>query len=316
MACPSLALAQSFTVTDTNGQASVGKDQQSYNGAQLKQQYPVGYWGKTGESSQLTIELGQSNSFHLLDESEAKVEGESNPGSSWYRVVKLKVGTANINHNSGSGLKLECETPTAVCGAQGTVFAVTAEDGTYSVSSGHIRVSSPYEGSLILDHVIGGKVVYAPGKDNTYAHATDLSGTVTISGLKLTARSATFTVAKKRDASGETIVHIESGTLGGTPSGYYVPSSKGLVPNAAAVGLVVDYVNKAQAEAHYNTQLQSARAATRTAAQHGLVAGALAGRLDAAAKAADDARQLLFARSTIRAVNADTVNQIQNLSTH
>src|SRR5882762_3035888 len=113
--------AQNFTVSVTHGQAVIGKDRGSYQAAVDNSSYTIPAWGKTEDNSSLTITFNPENRFRLLPNSEAQVTtgGAGDSNSSWHRVVNLKIGSASFDHSTGAtpAIHLDCETPTAVCGA-------------------------------------------------------------------------------------------------------------------------------------------------------------------------------------------------------
>src|SRR5260221_3986754 len=231
----SRGLAQTFTVSVTHGQVEIGKDRGSYQAATVNASYSIPCWGKTEDNSSLTIAFNPENRFRLLPNSEAQVTtgGESDSSSAWHRVVSLKIGEASFDHNAGPApaIHLDCETPTAVCGAVGTQYDVDATHGVYSVASGRISVSSSQEGSSLRMPCVqsAGTVTYAPGRENTYSHG-DFSGTIVIGGNTFRASGASFTVAKGQGSSSEIAVHIGSGTLGGVGPGDYLMDGGSLKP--------------------------------------------------------------------------------------
>ena len=73
--------AQIFTVSVTHGQAEIGKSRDSYHAATVNSSYSIPAWGKTEDSSSMTIAFNPENRFRLLPNSEAQVttggEGDS-----------------------------------------------------------------------------------------------------------------------------------------------------------------------------------------------------------------------------------------------
>lgn len=300
--------AQSFTVSVVHGQASLGKDRSSYETAVVGSNHTIPSWGKTEDNSSITIDFNAENRFRLLPDSEAEVTtgGEDDSGSAWHRVVKLNIGSAQFDHNAGTApvVHLDCQTPTAVCGAVGTEYEVDATKGTYSVTSGHIAVSSDQEGELTMSYIgAGGNVVYNPGRENTYSHGS-FTGTVVIDGKPFRAVDADFTVAKLRDSSQETAVHIASGTLSGTGSGDYVMDGGDLTKvTGKAVAIHPQYLAAAQEEGRLSVERAADEASNRTFGRDS--------ELRKATAEATRLRKLLFTRETVREINKQTVQAVQ-----
>ncbi|HUB68054.1 MAG TPA: FecR domain-containing protein [Candidatus Methylacidiphilales bacterium] len=295
------APAQVFLVTGANGQAQVGRDQHSYQPAVVNSNHSLPSWGRTGDNSSLTIAFNAENKFRLLPNSEAQVyAGDGDSNSAWHRVVGLKIGTATISHDTGAApaVKLDCETPTAVCGAVGTEFEVDATEGKYSVSQGRISLISHQEGDLVMPRIVGGTVVFNPGAQNTYSNG-DFSGVVILDGVTMQAAGADFTVAKKLDSSSETAVHIASGRLGGTGPGDYVMEGGRLKPvDPSKASIHPQYLAAAKREGALSVERAALRASSNRVAPRGLDAA-----LSAAAARATALREELFNRETAREVN-------------
>lgn len=301
------ARAQIFTVSVAHGQAEVGKSRDSYSAAVVNSTYPIPSWGKTADNSSLTIAFNPENRFRLLPNSEAQVTtgGEDDSNSAWHRVVSLKIGEASFDHNAGAApaVHLDCQTPTAVCGAVGTEYDVDATHGIYTVSSGTISVKSDQEGNLTLPSVgAGGTVTYNPGQENTYSKG-NFTGTVLLDGTQFHASDANFTVAKKRDASSETAVHIASGTLGGVGPGDYLMNGGNLQRvTGKAVDVHPQYLAAAKTEGALSVEAAADRAANRPFDQ--------AAELRSATAEASRLRELLFTRETIRETVKQTVQDV------
>jgi hypothetical protein len=309
VACCGLAEAQNFSVTVTHGDAEIGKDRASYQAAAVNSSYSIPAWGKTEDSSSLTIAFNPQNSFRLLPNSEAQVTtgGEGDSSSAWHRVVSLKIGEASFDHNAGTApaVHLDCETPTAVCGAVGTEYDVDATKGIYKVSSGHIAVSSDQESNLSLPNIgAGGSVTYNPGRENTYSRG-NFTGTVHLDGNSFHASDADFTVAKKLDSSSETAVHIESGTLGGVGPGDYLMDDGKLQPVASgskAATIHPEYLAAAKTEGALSVERAADRAANKTFGRDA--------ELSSATAEATRLREELFTRETTRELNKQTVQSV------
>ena len=305
--------AQNYTVVAAHGDAELGKDRSSYKPAEAGSTNSIPSWAKTADNSSLTIAFNPENKFRLLALSEAQVTtgGESDSTSEWHRVVSLKIGQASFDHNLGTApaVHLDCETPTAVCGAVGTEYDVDATAGVYSVSSGQISVSSDQEGALTLTNInAGGTVTYNPGRENTYSKG-NFTGTVRIDGVSFRAADADFTVAKLVDSSSETAVHISSGTLGGTGPGDYLMDGGKLQRVAAgskAATIHPQYLAAAKLEGRLNVERAADRATNRAF-------GAEA-ELENATAEATRLRKELFTRETVREINKQTVQSIQDAS--
>ena len=302
------AAAQSFTVTVTHGQTELGKDQNSYQPAVVNSTYAIPAWGKTADNSSLTITFNADNRFRLLPNSEAQVTtgGEGDSNSAWHRVVSLKIGQASIDHNAGAAptVHLDCETPTAVCGAVGTEYDVDATHGIYNVKSGNISVHSDTENDNLKMAIIheGGTVTYAPGRENTYSNG-DFSGTVLIGGHTFRAASAGFSVAKLQGSDSEIAVRITSGSLGGNPPGSYVLEGGKLVTvTGKAATIHPQYLEAAQKEGALNVQRAADRASNRPFGQDA--------ELKSATAEATKLRHELFNRNTDREINKQVTQEI------
>lgn len=304
------APAQDFTVSSTHGDAQVGKDQHSYQAAAANSIYQVPSWGKTGDNSSLTISFNPKNSFRLLPNSEAQViNGDGNSSSAWHRVVALKIGSAHIDHDTGASpsVKLDCETPTAVCGAVGTSYDVDATTGTYSVSSGKISVGSGDEDNLSAT-VSGGSMVYDPGTQNTYSHGS-FTGTVRLNGNTYHASDCTFTIAKIHDSKGESALHISSGTLGDFGKGDYISDGSGFkrVDSGSQATIHAQYLDAAKDEGRLRVKRAAYLAANRSSPVS-------AGDVASAAATATELRNKLFTRATTRETVKQTVDAVRNAS--
>jgi hypothetical protein len=310
LACCLLAIpahAQNFTVSVVHGDTQLGKDRSSYQPAVINTTHAIPAWGKTADNSSLTIAFNDQNRFRLLPNSEAEVTtgGESDTASAWHRVVSLKIGTASFDHNAGTApiVHLDCQTPTAVCGAVGTEYDVDATNGIYSVTSGTISVSSDQEGNLSLSSIeAGGTVTYNPGRQNTFSRG-NFTGTVRLNGVRFHASDATFTIAKELDANAETAVRIDSGTLGGYGAGSYTMDGAKLKPvESKNASVHAQYLAAAQKEGALNTERAADHAANRTFGRDD--------ELQAAAAEATRLREELFNRETVREINHQVVQQV------
>ena len=299
--------AQIFTVSVTHGQAEIGKSRDSYHAATVNSSYSIPAWGKTEDSSSMTIAFNPENRFRLLPNSEAQVTtgGEGDSNSAWHRVVSLKIGEASFDHNAGTAptIHLDCETPTAVCGAVGTVYDVDATRGIYSVSQGSISVSSDQEDNLTLPSIgAGGSVIYDPGQENTYSKG-DFTGTVILDGERFHASDANFTVAKQKGSSSQTAVRIASGTLGGVGPGDYLMDGGKLQPvTGKAVAIHPQYLAAAKTEGALSVERAVDRAANRPFGRDA--------ELSRATAEATRLRIALFTRETVRETVKQTVQSI------
>lgn len=299
--------AQTFAVTNMHGGVGLGSSQGNYRPAQVHSKYSLPSWGKTDEAGYLTIAFDADNSFHLLPDSEAEIRGENDSDKQWHRVVKLHIGDASFDHNSSGEhhLKLDCETPTSICGAIGTHFEVNATKGVYSVNQGTISISSPSETALSLT-ISGSTVTYNPGRENTYSNGT-VNGYVTIAGVRFRAVGAEFTVSKKLGANDDTAVRIISGTLSGTGGGDYTIQSRALAPiKPTSATAFANYLTAAEDEGRIKAG-NAAYEAARITPPARFDSAALA----AATKIATDRRNKLFNRGLPREINAEQLQSIQ-----
>ncbi len=264
-----------LTLTSIYGQVQTGQNQQSYQAASVGKSCPLGSWVKTSEDSSITVLTVGGNQFHLLSESEAEIKGDDGVGGGeWHRVISLKIGSVEVKHVEGpQKVKLECDTPTSVCGAEGTEFTVNASAGVFTVAQGKIEVHSKQENELTLKAVTsGGVLVYTPGSVDTWCNWTrnggkgNFSGTVVLGSLKLEAVGADFTIAKSLAGTAETAIRIKAGKVGSYGPGMYVVdgSRLELIPAGSNQGVVFGkYLAAARVESALFVQKEALLAANR-----------------------------------------------------
>jgi len=123
-----VAMPSTFQAVAKKGQVRVRLPKQTaWSDLELKKPYPLGAWLKTGRNSFAVIELSTGNRFRVLARTVVAVTADiRNP-----RVRKLQLASGRVEielDRFPSGYQFRVETPTAVCGALGTRYAVAYEE--------------------------------------------------------------------------------------------------------------------------------------------------------------------------------------------
>jgi hypothetical protein len=295
--------AETFTITSFSGNAQLGSTPQSYIPAVVKNAYPLKTWAKTPAGSSLVVEFSADNIFRLLPNSEIQVMGAGETNAKFRRVVRLTTGSVALDLNAlPKGSEIKVETPTAVCGAVGTVFTADANTGKFDCSRGHIYARSEQEKGFQADS-ISGSVTLAPGQENSFASA-DVTGDFSVNGRKFSGQSVQLRLAKAKGGASTSAVEITGGGAD-LPKGVYLMDGGKLQPiNSGEASLHQEYLSAAQKEGSLNLQKQSSTASGQTPSP------GLDAELAAATRKATELRNKLFARGVMRDVARDTVKEI------
>lgn len=324
----SSAFAQSFLVTKGAGQ--VGKNPKSYQPAVVKQSYPVGWWAKTG-GSRLDIQFSPGNDFILLPGSEAEISDRTDRGGSGLqRKVSLKTGKVVMELNGRDSKNIQVETPTAICGAVGTVFEVNAATSDFNITKGAIYLIATKDSSFHGTE-IHGNISLDPGKENTSVSGT-VSGKFAVNGARVVATNAKIDLAKAVGNPSEAALEVpkamktnavweittEPTVPGGAvpavqktstiPAGSYLMAANSTklrkVTSPERKALHRNYREAARTEGSLAVEQKMYQAAKRP------VPGGLNGRVNAAAKRASALRKELFNQRVMRNVARETVRTI------
>jgi hypothetical protein len=291
----SSAHAKEFKVAGGSGE--VGKSVDSYASAASGKTYPLGWWARTG-SDRLNIEFNEQNVFRLLPKSEVQITGEGAANTKFRRILNLKSGGVDLDLPTikTTGSKVEVQTPTAICGAVGTVFTVNADTGNFNVREGRISAQSKGDDSFAAQSV-NGSFTLNPGKENGFSNASNVSGSFSVNGKSYSASGVNLQVAKGKGDS-LAAVKVSGGSLGGSGSGSYIMEGGKLVPvEASKASLHSSYLTAAQREGQINLSIRTGNGGSQA-------------QLDAAAAAASELRRELFNRKVVRDTVKDTVRQI------
>lgn len=293
-------LAAEDTFAVTAGEGSVSSDRASYQAAELGKRYPLKYWAKTSDRP-LRVLLSPENLFQLLPRSEVQITGAGSEGARFRRVLKLNKGSINLELDNLQGGTLEVETPTAICGAVGTRFSVSAESGDILISEGKISARSKSDSSFI-GQSISGSLTLAPGTQNAYTRA-NVTGSCVINGVS--AKSANIILAKAAGGTSSAAVQVLGGTVAGKGAGRYLMEGSTLTPvDASKTQIHTDYLAASKTEGSLNLQKQALRASGAA------VPATLNTQLNSAAARATELRNKLFVRGVVRDAARDNVRQL------
>jgi hypothetical protein len=249
----------------------------AYKSAELNQSYPFGTSVKTGRNSSMVLRFDDKsgqNTFQLLARTTLSIE--ENTKDAKLKILKLDSGNLKLTlDNFPKDHKLEVETPTAVCGAVGTRFVVSFEDGeekagsrknTFDCSKGEVYVASRFRvggagtpsvsrQSFDAPSVKSGSSLVAvihEGKENTYSDITVNRGKLTFNyggdkGNSFSVEAndekkpARFVVALEKSAKSVDMValKVEDGTVKNTgPKRFgFKPKVTDITPENGAVVL-------------------------------------------------------------------------------
>jgi len=202
---------KNFKVLAINGKQQVQyKTKNGFQKIELNKTYPFGTMIKTGRKSTVDLQFSPKNTCRVMPRTILTIkENIKNPK---IKILSLQKGSVNLTlDNFPRDHKLQVETPTAICGALGTHFAVSFEDDpdpkkaeakhttretTFECSKGKIFIDSNF---TIKNKKCTGKTFTVPvlekggsitakiheGVENSYSDITVNSGTLTINyGIK------------------------------------------------------------------------------------------------------------------------------------
>ncbi len=244
--------------------------------AKERETHKAGSMGRTGDQSTFTVAFDTRNRFRLLPNTEVIIQ-TSTHDPRFRKVIDLTMnkGTVEVDLDAlPQGYQMKIQTPTAVCGAIGTRFKVKAEnqvENYFECTQGTIFARSAEDGSFNAPEIHQGqslKAKVAPGKENSYAHLQIEGGAMTValgsSANKLEVGEGTsFQLAQQHTRSTKQLaLKVEQGSVGGKKDGHYVVDGGEILdankaPKGAA--LVDAYLAAAQKEGTLKAQLDQAR---------------------------------------------------------
>jgi hypothetical protein len=212
-----MAQVAGFTVADAKNECFY-YEQAERKAVTVGQQYPFGTTVETGRNSSLDLTLSEGNTFRLLARTKIAITQDTRDPR--LKILRLETGSVDLQlDNMPKGEKLQVETPTAVCGAVGTRFAVTFESSddkdlagtrqsSFACDRGEVFVSSRFKvkeavstgRSMNVASVPAGSSFNATiheGVENTFSDITVNRGKLTFQygGEK----GSTFVVAPEAD---------------------------------------------------------------------------------------------------------------------
>lgn len=306
---------ESFTLRETRGSSCevmpVGAA--GWSAAREGETQKAGTKGRTGARSSFVAAFDEQNRFRLLPGTEVIIR-TSTRDPKFSRVVSLNLERGGVDVDLKAfpkGYQLKVQTPTAVCGAVGTAFSVRSdrrESNRIECREGKVFARSAEDGSFSVSSLAAGQTLdaeLAPGKENSHSRLRTEGGDLAValgSGeARVTLREGSVVqLAQQRaDSTSQVAMKIERGRVDNSAAGRYVVEN-GVVKNVSGderlSSLVDDYVGLARSEGATRSELEVARARGAPAAE---LARARS-RLDAAAAAASAKRAELFTREEIR----------------
>jgi hypothetical protein len=274
---------------------------------EAKKSYPLNSWARTAAASTLVVEFSPNNIFRLLPNSEIQVSGAGETNAKFRRVVQLTTGAVSLDLSAlPKGSEIKVETPTAVCGAVGTVFSVDALSGTFECTRGRIFAKSNQDSGFQAES-ISGSITLAPGVENAGDSAT-ISGRFQINGRSFEAENIKLRLAKAKGGSSTAAVEVTRGDSDLPSGSFLVKDGKWSSVPPQLSGLHSDYLDAALHEGKLNLRKQS------LAASHQSQPPGLETELAEAARKATELRNKLFAREVMRDVARETVQQLNRES--
>lgn len=315
---------QGFLVTKGSGQ--VGKKQGAYSAAVIKQSYPLGWWAKTG-GDRMEMEFSPGNEFILLPGSEAEISDRTdNRAPGLQRKVSLKTGKVRMELNGSGAKSIQVETPTAICGAVGTVFEVNAVMSDFNITKGAIYLSTKGDETFKASS-ISGNVSVDPGQENTAVSGT-ITGKFQVNGEPLSGAGAKIEVAKADGGTSDAALLVTGGNVKSlarwqvsedraidkvAPVTTIAPGSYIMEPSKQKLIKVTDpetkkvhsqYIAAAKKEGQLNVQKQAMVAARQP------VPRSLSASISVAAKDATKLRSMLFSRKVVRNVARAVIRNV------
>jgi hypothetical protein len=294
--------AQDFQLTTVTGSAKVGATPATYGTAVASKSHPLGWWAKTESGASLVVTFSPQNIFRLLPASEVQVLGEGATSTGFRRVLKLNAGQIKLDLGAlPAKSQIEVETPSAICGAVGTVFTVDAGKNFFQVNEGSVFASSRVDQGFVAQKVQG-SFTLSTGQENSF-NDLDVTGSYRINGTS-TKGPAKIRLAKAKGGTGSAAIELLGGSFAGRSSGSYIMQNGQLEPTPADLLKVQsDYLQAAAREGDLNVRKLSLQA-TRQG-----VPDRLQSELDSATKRATELRKMLFARRLIRETVQDISRQ-------
>lgn len=186
-----------FHAVSKKGQCKVrASSGQAYKSVELNVDYPFGVELKTGRNSFVVVEFSNGNRFRVL--ARTKVVVSTDVRSPKFKKLRLAQGQVQVElDNFPPGSRFSVETPTAVCGAVGTHFAVEFADvkessegffgklfgrkyqeheNRFDCTKGRIFAKSPTFAASSLAAGTRLRAVVHAGRENSYSEISVPSG--------------------------------------------------------------------------------------------------------------------------------------------
>jgi hypothetical protein len=191
-----------FTVLKLKGRCTIRTTEPTFKPMEKGKTYPFGATVKTGRNSSVTMQFSDGNTFLLL--ARTKLALEEDTANPKLKVLKLEQGELSLKLDKfPKDHKLQVETPTAICGAIGTRFAVSFDDkmednqvagsgaSRFSCDEGEIEIASSFEvgGDEVVGRsfsvpsmTAGGEIVAVihEGLENSYSDITVNRGRLSV----------------------------------------------------------------------------------------------------------------------------------------
>lgn len=241
-----------FKVADASGDCQVkAGDAKAFEKANLNSEYAAGSIGKTGSDGKMKVEFDPQTRFRLFPDSEVTIfANANNPRFQKIVDLRLKKGGVEVGlKNFPKDYQMKVQTPTAVCGAMGTVFSVESDENgkaRFECSEHSIKVvprdydnpkepeqNTEYEGFTAT--VPAGAFVDAsvkPGKENavsqlkTGGKGVDLNLGKSDSKTYHAEAGTDLLIAEQQSPTSEVAFQVNSGNLDGNGKGKYILDGK------------------------------------------------------------------------------------------
>lgn len=279
-----------FTVEEAKSAEIRPSDDAAWKSASKGESFKIGAWGKTGSGGTMVVTFDAQSKFRLLPKAEVMISPDTRDS----KVRKVTELTMTVNKGgvvvteSPKNYELRVQTPTAVCGAVGTVYTVEVESATkssFSCKEGEIQARSLEDAETTSFEATGirkgGSLTASalPGKENSFTELTT-EGKMDLAlagGASQKVGAGTVQLAQAK-TDGKTMVAMKSAR------GHYVLEGDREENFSEGEGKskVDDYIKAARKEARIKNGLEH-------------------GDLDAAARDATEKRQALMDfRSIVR----------------
>ncbi len=287
--------------------------------------HKTGSRGRTGDDSSFVVSFDEENSFRLLADTEVVISATAR-SSGYQKVVNLSMSQGKVEIDLKAfpkNYQFKVQTPTAVCGAIGTSFDVSADSdqkNMFKCKNGTIFARSLEDRSFDAAQIHPGQSLTAivkPGKENSYTKLETSGGTIPVSigsddhSYDIQRGSVVQLAQEHTEKVNQVAIKVDQGDLGGNKKGYYVMDGAELLDYSKEKGprMVDDYLEAAKKEGTLRAELNQARAAGTPKDE----LNQLQIRLDTVAEEATQKRKELFHyRDVIRRSIRDSMNLNQS----